>query len=477
MDRARRTLDEPGPDEAEDVAVPPATLSHRLANVISVCGGSAGTKVESSAAEAGRGTGPNAWDGFVPWWNWAFAVTLAATTAFAVIEVHGAGRLAAVLALYAALAVLYVLTLARSVGSSSGAGSGRAGFIYLSGAGAIFAAACALFPGSALLLFVLVPHCFMLLRLRPAFVAVLGLALVYAAAELANNGVNTATVASVAIGGAFTILLSVLLGSYITKIIDQSLQRASLIAELERARDELAVLSREAGALAERERLAREIHDALAQGFTSVIMLAEAAQAAVDRGDLGLARRQLGLLEDAARDGLVEARSLIETLAPLALQGASLVGAIERVSQDLGARFGFVTHFEVQGDPTALSNNAEIVLLRAAQEALANVGRHASARSASVKLRFGGNLTSLEVADDGIGFDVARPSGFGLSQLRSRAAELGGAAEVSSIPGHGTTIRVSVPTGGEDTKRAPTPEPERPAAPEPVTATGPPTSG
>jgi signal transduction histidine kinase len=161
----------------------------------------------------------------------------------------------------------------------------------------------------------------------------------------------------------------------------------------------------------------------------------------------------------------------------LALQGASLVGAIERVSQDLGARFGFVTHFEVQGDPTALSNNAEIVLLRAAQEALANVGRHASARSASVKLRFGGNLTSLEVADDGIGFDVARPSGFGLSQLRSRAAELGGAAEVSSIPGHGTTIRVSVPTGGEDTKRAPTPEPERPAAPEPVTATGPPTSG
>jgi signal transduction histidine kinase len=144
--------------------------------------------------------------------------------------------------------------------------------------------------------------------LRPAFVAVLGLALVYAAAELANNGVNTATVASVAIGGAFTILLSVLLGSYITKIIDQSLQRASLIAELERARDELGVLSREAGALAERERLAREIHDALAQGFTSVIMLAEAAQAAVDRGDLGLARRQLGLLEDAARDGLVEAR-------------------------------------------------------------------------------------------------------------------------------------------------------------------------
>ena len=191
--------------------------------------------------------------------------------------------------------------------------------------------------------------------------------------------------------------------------------------------------------------MAGDIHDALAQGFTSVIMLAQAAQAALDREDSGSARRQLHLSEEAARDGLSEARSLIGTLAPLALQGASLVAAIGRVGEDLGARFGFAARYEVEGEPTPLSNNAEIILVRAAQETLANVGRHASATSASVKLEFKGSITLLEVADDGVGFDASRPAGFGLSQLRSRATELGGSAEVTSAPGKGTTVRVTVP--------------------------------
>ena len=179
------------------------------------------------------GPGRHAWDRFVPWWNCAFAVTLLATAAFAVAEVESTGRLAAVLGLYAALAVLYVLTVARSAGSSSGGGSERARFMYLTGAFAIFTAACFLFAGSALLLFMLIPHCFMLLRLRPALVAVTGLALINAGAELAHNGISTATVASVAIGGVFTLALALLLGSFIDRIIDQSRKRAVLIDELE----------------------------------------------------------------------------------------------------------------------------------------------------------------------------------------------------------------------------------------------------
>jgi signal transduction histidine kinase len=435
------------PVTAEPVTAEPLAGEHGARRWMNICGVMQAAHVAGSGPKAAGGrAGQHAWDRFTPWWNASFAVTVAAAAAFAAAEVHGALRLAAVLALYAGLVMLYVLTLVRPL--TAGSGGVRAGFIYLSGAFAIFTAGCFLFPGSALLLFILIPHSFMLLRLRPACVAVLGLALVNAGAELANNGVSTATVLRVALGGVLTLLTAIFLGNFIGRIIDQSSQRASLIEELERTRGELAGLSREAGALAERERLAGEIHDALAQGFTSVIMLVEAAQAALDRGDLDLARRQLALSEEAARDGLFEARSLIGALAPPALQGASLPGAIGRATEDLGARFGFATRFDVEGEPTPLSNNADIVLLRAAQEALVNVGRHAAATSASVTLRYRGKVTSLEVADDGVGFDVAQAAGFGLSQLRSRVKEVGGTAEVSSVLGEGTKIRVSIPTGG-----------------------------
>lgn len=400
------------------------------------------------------GPGPHVWDRFLPWWNFAFGVTVAVTAAFAAVEVPGAARLAAVLGLYASLCVLYVLTVARWVGTSA-AHPPRAGLTYLVGAFAIFTISCFFFPGSGLLLFILIAHCFMLLRLRAAFVGVVGLVLANAGAELAysSSSFDSTTVASVVVSGAFSLLFVWFLGNYIGRIIGQSSKRATLIEELERTRGELAALSREAGALAERERLAGEIHDALAQGFTSVVMLVQAAQAALDRRDTDLARRQLRLAEDAARDGLSEARSLISALAPLPLQGTSLAGALERVCEDMGARFGFTARFEVDGqfeaedEPTARSHNTEIVLLRAAQEALANVGRHASARTATVRLEFKGNMTSLEVTDDGVGFDVACRTGFGLRQLRSRVADVGGSADVCSAPGEGTRVRVCVPLG------------------------------
>ena len=100
----------------------------------------------------------------------------------------------------------------------------------------------------------------------------------------------------------------------------------------------------------------------------------------------------------------------------------------------------------MEGSPGDISRNAEIVLLRAAQEALANIGRHAKAKTASVKLTFDENMTSLEVADDGVGFDAVRSAGFGLSQLRSRVDELSGTTEVSSAWGEGTKVRVVLPT-------------------------------
>ena len=215
----------------------------------------------------------------------------------------------------------------------------RRRLVYLAGAFSLFGAAAFVYPGAGFLLFVLIPHCFVMLRLRPAFVAVIGLTAVNVGAQLAYSRLDVATVASLGLFGVLTLLLALLLGGYINKIIEQSYQRAALIEELERTRAALAEMNREAGALAERERLAQEIHDALAQGFTSVIMLVQAARAALERKDLPAVRRQLAIAEPAAREGLAEARSLIDALVPPALQGASLADAVGRVCDDLGARF------------------------------------------------------------------------------------------------------------------------------------------
>ena len=392
------------------------------------------------ASPTRAGERQHAWDTLLPWWHAGFAVVLVATGTFGTIELLGTWRLPCLLVLYAALAVLYVLTPHKFNCEDK-----RGCVIYLCGAFAIFAAASFVFPGTGFLMFALVPQCFMLLALRPAFTAVIGMTMVLAGANLAYSGVNAPTVASISIFGVLTIVFACLFGSYMDRIIGQSRQRANLIEELERTRAELVELSRERGTLAERQRLAGEIHDTLAQGFTSVILLVQAAQAALERGDLGSARGSLALAEPAAREGLAEARSLIGALSPLPLQGASLASAIERVCADLGPRFGFSANLEVVGQVRELSNNAEIVLLRASQEALVNVGRHAKATSACVTLTFAEQATSLEVADDGVGFDTAAPAGFGLSQLRSRVAELGGSAEVTAVRGIGTTVRVLLP--------------------------------
>ncbi len=426
---------------------------------------SSGRAIEepSEAGASGEAAGPgreHAWERFKPWWHAGFAGTVVVTAVWSAVELHDdLPRLVTMMGVLGCFTLWYSLTPEKfesaSKGSCKSPSKGRGGLIYLAGAFLLFAAASFVYPGAGFLLFVLIPHCFMMLRPRPAFVAVIGLTAVNVGAQLAYSRFDTATVASLSLFGMLTLLLSLLLGGYISKIIEQSYRRAALIEELERTRTELAEMNMEAGALAERERLAQEIHDALAQGFTSVIMLLQAAQAALERGDLPAVRRQLAIAEPAARDGLAEARSLIGALAPLALQGASLTDAVRRACDDLGARFGFAAHLELQGEAVGLSHNAEIVLLRAVQEALANVGRHSRANSASVVLAFGGNVASLVVTDDGVGFDTGQAAGFGLGQLRSRAAQVGGHAEVSSSAGAGTTVRVMVPLVAPPTPQVP----------------------
>jgi signal transduction histidine kinase len=221
--------------------------------------------------------------------------------------------------------------------------------------------------------------------------------------------------------------------------------------------------------MAERERLARDIHDTLAQGFTSVMLLLEAADAALGPG-ASSARPFLHDARKTASDNLAEARAMVAALSPPDLHDASLPAAlrqlIDRISPDLGVD----PQLTVTGTPRPLAANEEVVLLRATQEALTNARKHAAARRVSVELAYETAAVALRITDDGRGFDpAAQLPGFGLSGMRSRVAQVNGTLRVQSVPGAGTTVAVDLPQAAAD--------PAGPPAGPPATARPPATAG
>ncbi|TFV90773.1 sensor histidine kinase [Blastococcus sp. CT_GayMR20] len=246
-------------------------------------------------------------------------------------------------------------------------------------------------------------------------------------------------------------VFSLAMGLWIFRVLDESAERAALIRELERTRAELAELHHAQGMAAERERLAREVHDTLAQGYTSIVVLAQTAAAGLPPGADGVAER-LALIEEVARENLGEARAMVAAFSPLALDSATLVEALERLVERFGRETGLATRLDTSalGDGGAeLSRTEEVVLLRGAQEALANVRRHASATAVVLRVsRVGAGESaqvSVHVEDDGVGFDPEDAPGVGLAGLRHRAEEVGGTVDVVSAPGQGTRVTVRVP--------------------------------
>lgn len=298
------------------------------------------------------------------------------------------------------------------------------------------------------LLFALIPHLWAFLPTRTAvvgtFVFLSGIALV----EVDRAGWSVDSFIDVLPQFALQTGLSLLLGLFITGIFVQAEKRAALIDELEQTRAELAQTEHARGALAERERLSYEIHDTLAQGFTSILTLAQAIEVALDR-DPGAVRERLALLESTARENLAEARALVGALAPVDLQDASLPEAVERIAARFSRETGLDVHVEIDGEPRPLAASAEVVLLRTAQEALSNVGKHAAASKVSVALRFRPGSTAsatIAVVDNGRGFEpgLVAGDGFGLHGMRSRVTQVGGVLEIVSAPGTGTTVRATV---------------------------------
>ncbi|WP_112489904.1 sensor histidine kinase [Streptomyces bacillaris] len=232
----------------------------------------------------------------------------------------------------------------------------------------------------------------------------------------------------------------------------ESERRRELIVELVATRAELAEAERTAGTLAERERLAREIHDTLAQGLSSIQLLLRAAERTLP-GDAP-ATAHVRAAREAAQANLAEARSFVRALTPPDLEHGSLAAALERLcARTTGP--GLTVRFAVSGTPVELPTPYEVALLRTAQSALANTVRHAGAGRAEITLSFMDTSVALDVVDDGRGFDPAAvpvdergDGGFGLPAMRSRAATLGGTLSVESAPGQGTALAVTLPVGG-----------------------------
>lgn len=319
----------------------------------------------------------------------------------------------------------------------------RLGAIYLTGLLILFAIAQSLNPNTWFLAFVVCPMCFAVTTPR------LGMAFV-----VAFNVVAGALLAwrTPGLAGALTALgivifatgFSYVYSRWMIKVVNQSLERAMLIQQLESTRAELAAAHHEAGVLAERSRLAGEIHDTLAQGFTSVVTLLQAAQPGLDAANP--VRRHVDLALAAARENLAEARTLVSALTPAALEAASLGETVHRVTEATGAEAGIGARAEVTGAARGLPTGTEVVLLRVCQEALANVRKHAAAQQVTVRLCYAADGVRLTVTDDGQGFDPATArAGYGLRGMRDRVGQVGGTVEVTSAPGDGAEVRVEVP--------------------------------
>ncbi|MCP2331674.1 sensor histidine kinase [Actinoalloteichus caeruleus] len=227
-------------------------------------------------------------------------------------------------------------------------------------------------------------------------------------------------------------------------------RREELVERLEAALHENAGLhaqlvaqARESGAQDERQRLAGEIHDTLAQGLAGIITQLQAAERSARAP--GEAEEHVARALRLARDSLTEARRSVRALAPQELGRAHLPDALrtltERWSEDQGIR----TQVEVTGTREPLSPAIEVSLFRVAQESLTNVAKHAEASRVGVTLSYTGTEVLLDVRDDGRGFTNGVGTGFGLTSMRQRIRGVGGHVEVQSAPGEGTSVSARVP--------------------------------
>lgn len=353
-------------------------------------------------------------------------------------------QLPAVLAATLVMGAVYAAgPLIPRVGRSTLAAAG-----WLAALGVVWLALLWLTPEGVWLAF---PLCFLPLHLLPRW---WGLLVVVVTTVLAIAGFiwhQDSVAISMVIGPALGAAVAVATVLGYQTLYRESEQRRQLIEQLRETRNELAAAEHSAGVLAERERLAGEIHDTLAQGLSSIQLLLRAAERALpDRPDTASAH--VTQAREAAQDNLTDARRLVRALAPAELEGGSLPAALQRLCATTQQRCGLAVQFHLSGEPFDVPTPYEVALLRIAQSALANTVRHSGASSAELTLSYMNTSLCLDAVDDGTGFDPdvaarfgSREGGFGLAAMRARAGSLGGTWTVESAPGQGTALAVSFP--------------------------------
>lgn len=357
----------------------------------------------------------------------------------------------------------YVFSLGRC---GCGPYEGRLGGVYMVGLLALTALLtyCSPFYGFQALVGYM--HSFAFLRGGWRWVGIVCTAMIAAYSQLGGGLAESWTTGSIAGWAAVTLVNATVAGGFTyfgALSAQQSQRRREMILELNEANRRLSETlaenealharllahAREAGVLDERARLAREIHDTIAQGLTGIIAQLEAA-GAVD-GDGEVRRRHMDTASALARESLAEARRSVSALAPGQLAAARLPDAIADMAKKWAETAGVETILDTTGDPRPLQPDLEVTLFRVAQEALANVGKHAGATRVGLTLSYMDDVVVLDVRDDGRGFVVAEKpapsdgSGFGLAAMEQRVRRVSGTLTIESAPGDGAALSASVP--------------------------------
>lgn len=288
----------------------------------------------------------------------------------------------------------------------------------------------------------------------PGVVAVAATTAVTVATGVWRTGPSAGAVLGPVIGAG--VCVGVVLG--VRAVTAEAEQRRVLLQDLVEAREGLAERERAAAVAAERERLAREIHDTLAQGLTSIELLLRAADDALGAGAVARARDLVATARTTSAENLAEARAFVRDL-PSPSVRAGLAEALARLAARTADRAGLAVDVRSSGEVRPLPEQVEQALWRVAQQALANTAEHAGARRATVTLSYLGDAVALDVVDDGHGFDPSAAGaragagegtpapgrGRGLAGMSARLAELGGTLHVESVPGQGTAVAAEVP--------------------------------
>ncbi|MBF4567449.1 sensor histidine kinase [Plantibacter sp. VKM Ac-2880] len=393
------------------------------------------------------------------WWDVAFGAGCVIVGALVSVSAAGAPeRVIGVWVVLAVLCLVYYTAGRRTLERPQGGLWFAITLIALTAVGTAFSPnvltlQCLVFP----LLWVLTPETRNAIILNVASAATLASGFI-----IGQGATPDAIVQGLAIQSV-SLVFALSLGLWITRIAELGDEKARLLVSLQAAQAESERASREAGAAAERERLARDIHDTIAQSLTSVVLLAQRARSEVGLAVAGTpdaapldgrpvaALESIDLIESTARDALGEARALVATMAAMPTADTTLGDSLRR----LGTRFERETGVQVRVAVAAehLPRVAEVVLLRCAQEGLANIRKHAGASHAAIELSVADGSALLRLSDDGVGIPdaagallgTAPGAGFGLHGLHDRVALLGGTVEIVSEHGAGTMLVVRVP--------------------------------